>query len=433
MILSNKGRGEKTILTLCGSITYSRTILMSDDQESAARLRELYGVKSVVPVDDALGVSKLPFKMTYRLMSEIAKESVSARSYMEATEKIKERFRIDISVSTVQSVTDYVGCMAFVRQCVEAETAQKSVNQKIDGRRIRKQKDDVLYVETDGAMVYVRDKNYTEYDAPTPDWLEEGFVRVSDTPGWTESKHAICFHSGDIRYYYEEDGEKKTGRFRDILAGDLSKIKVTGTKVERRDCVGLIGKATSFQYHLLAMIRRNDWEHCSRVVLLSDGAKWIKGIKKAVLNGRKVTQILDLYHAKENAWKFANHVKRGKNQRKKYADHLCALIEEGKVKELLEELSTYQGEKMPAGVPNLYTYIENNKDCMDYPAYRKDGLFVGSGAMESANIYMMQNRMKLPGMRWKTFSGQNMLTLKSYLASRSWKDIEIILHKVCYE
>ena len=87
---------------------------------------------------------------------------------------------------------------------------------------------------------------------------------------------------------------------------------------------------------------------------------------------------------------------------------------------------------MPENVPNLYTYIDNNKNCMNYPAYRKDGLFVGSGAMESANIYMMQDRMKLPGMRWMKKRGQHILTLKSYMAARNWKEVEIQLYDRFY-
>ena len=431
-MLINKERTSRIVHTICGTIRYSRTILAPADRESSAKLKELYNTKSVVPVDDLLGVSALPFKMTYRLISEVAREAVSARSYADATEKIKHRFNIEISTSTVEHVTDFVGNIMFVYQCGQANIAKSLMPQKIDARRIRKQKDDVLYIETDGAMVYVRDKEQTEYDEPTPGWITGNLIEGVNKPGWTESKHAICFHARDLKYYYEENGERKTGRFKDILKSSPSKIRIIGTRIERRDCIGLIGKATAFQYHLLALAKRNDWEHCSRVVLLSDGAKWIKGVRKTVLNGKQVTQILDLYHAKENAWKFANSVKTGKNQKKKYADHLCNLIEEGKVDELLEELACYEDQKMPSGVPNLYTYIDNNRDCMDYPTYKKAGLFVGSGAMESANIYMMQDRMKLPGMRWKTSNGQYMLTLKSYMAAHSWKIVEKFLYDVCY-
>ena len=68
---------------------------------------------------------------------------------------------------------------------------------------------------------------------------------------------------------------------------------------------------------------------------------------------------------------------------------------------------------------------------MSYPKYREEVLFVGSGAMESANIYMMQDRMKLPGMRWRIVNGRHMLCLKSYYASRNWDQIDKEMATYC--
>ena len=98
---------------------------------------------------------------------------------------------------------------------------------------------------------------------------------------------------------------------------------------------------------------------------------------------------------------------------------------------MLKELEPYKDSKPPAGIPNLYTYIKNNKEYMDYPKYKKQGLFVGSGAMESANIYMMQDRMKLPGMRWLVTNGRHMLCLKTYYVSHNWKEVERYLAECC--
>ena len=51
--------------------------------------------------------------------------------------------------------------------------------------------------------------------------------------------------------------------------------------------------------------------------------------------------------------------------------------------------------------------------------------------MESANIYMMQNRMKLQGMRWNVETGRNMLCLKSYHESHAWNCVEDALAVGC--
>ena len=64
---------------------------------------------------------------------------------------------------------------------------------------------------------------------------------------------------------------------------------------------------------------------------------------------------------------------------------------------------------------------------MDYPSYKKKGYFVGSGAIESANRSIMQNRLKLPGMRWKRKCCQGMLTLKTKYESGNWKDVDEVL------
>ena len=372
-MLENKGRMPKDIITLYGKITYERTMLVPVDKGSADALMKYNGAKSVYPLDDLLGISNLPFKMTYRMMAAVAKEATYARSYADAADRIKERFGEKISVSTIENVTEFVGNWMFREQYCQALYAEADAGNKVDGRTIHKRKSDILYIETDGAMVYVRDKNMSVIESMPRLGKEPIATQTADNvPGWVESKHAICFHADDIKYYYEDEaGEKHSARFQDLLKLDRDKIKITGTKIERRDCIGYIGPADEFQYHLLALARRNNWEHCTKVVLLSDGAKWIKGIKDTVLSGRPIIQILDLYHAKENAGKFAAYVKHTEEQRKIYADHLCELIEQGATDQLLEELKDYKDKKMPENVPNLYTYIDNNKNCMNYPAYSR--------------------------------------------------------------
>ena len=84
------------------------------------------------------------------------------------------------------------------------------------------------------------------------------------------------------------------------------------------------------------------------------------------------------------------------------------------------------------GQENLYTYISNNKDNIDYPAYREKGYFVGSGAIESGNKTVLQSRLKLPGMRWNVPTAQCMVSLKAKLESQRWeKDvIPLVMEKM---
>lgn len=43
---------------------------------------------------------------------------------------------------------------------------------------------------------------------------------------------------------------------------------------------------------------------------------------------------------------------------------------------------------------SVCAYLETNRDRMDYKTYRKRGLLIGSGAIESAHRRVMQRRLK---------------------------------------
>ena len=392
MVLKNNANLSRKLIGIFGEIEYSRASLIPADKESAITLWETEHRKSVFPLDCALGVDVLPFKVSCQMMCAIAKEAVRSRSYSDASANIAEKFHIAMSSVQVEKVTDYVGELVFSSQLLEAREAEKSYYRKVDGRRRRRRKNDILYLELDGAMVHVRDKK--------------------DGDGWMESKHAIAFNSSDIYYYNTAEGPN------------------TGHRIMKRDFIGFIGSADEFKYHFYALAKRNDCDFCSELVVISDGALWIRDLVRELLP--KATHILDLYHAKENAGKFAQAVKRGKTQKKEFADLLCSLIDNGNVDELLKVLEPYKDEKLPPGVLNFYRYIDNHKDCMNYPVYKSKGYFVGSGAIESGNIRLMQNRMKLQGMRWKLSSGQQMLSLKAKYESNKWDEVEALMQQHCY-
>ena len=79
----------------------------------------------------------------------------------------------------------------------------------------------------------------------------------------------------------------------------------------------------------------------------------------------------------------------------------------------------YKDIKKP-GIPNIYSYLINNKNCINYPEYVSKGYFIGSGAIESGNRSTMQERLKLPGMRWDITTAQYVLSAKMKYDSGLW-------------
>lgn len=387
MILVNNVRSTRTILTLYGPITYERTFLAASNKQQSQKLYDAEGIRGVFPKDWALGIDKLPFKSTYKMMAAICREGVRSKSYAEAVINILEKYNVSISAKQVEKITNYVGKVVWEDQCKKADGSRATIGNKIDNRKRRKRKDDILYIEIDGAYVHIRDKKDGD----------------SVKAAWTESKHAIAFHSSDIHYWEKKNAE-----------GELCH------RIESKDCTGYIGAADEFKYHLHAMAKANDCERVSEVVFICDGALWIKEIIEC--HFPYATYILDLYHAKEHAGNFARIAESDSSEANRLADRLCDLIDDGKVEELLDSIRPYKEKGMPEGV-NFYTYVENHKSGMNYPYYREKGYFVGSGAIESANRYLMQNRLKLPGMRWNTSTAQSMLSLKVKEESGNWDTV----------
>jgi hypothetical protein len=85
---------------------------------------------------------------------------------------------------------------------------------------------------------------------------------------------------------------------------------------------------------------------------------------------------------------------------KGWAESVIAHIEEGEIDKALASIPVTIESRLPAGVPNLLVYLTNNRNRMNYKTFQQSGLKVGSGAIESGNKKVIQQRMKQSGMRW---------------------------------
>ena len=386
-MLKNKGYVFRDLITIYGKIRYRRTMLAPTDTQSADALIAIQEAKYVCPLDSLLRVDRLPFKITVKMMAAIAKEAVRATSYERAAKVIHEHYKVVINTATVRLVTDYVGAVVYNDDKQRAAEAEKALSIPFDRRKKRRRKrNDTLFLEMDGAMVNTR--------------------VTSNGTSWAECKVGLAFHSNDRRVWRDADGKIRS-------------------QILKKRIVGYIGNYNVFKYHLLAIARDYSYQCCSQIVVISDGAPWIQKIVKELFP--EAVHILDLYHVKEHIHAFGKWISQDDNEAAKWIANIIEMVEESKTDEVLKILTPYKDVKCPANVLNLHTYIENHQNCMDYRAYREANLYVGSGAIESANKYTMQNRMKLQGMRWNPETAQGMLSLKARLESDRWHEIELLL------
>lgn len=325
-------------------------------------------------------------------MLDIARRAINAHSYAELQNAYLEDRNIQISDDQIRAVVNEVGRIVFEYDERQRKNAERYLQ---EGGCTPACEDTrhggVLYIEMDGAMFNTRD-------------AKEGST-------WRENKLGAVFSSMDIQYRTTRTG-KETHR------------------ILQREFISYVGDADTFKAHLYALALRRGLKHAKRVVIISDGARWIKGFKDKYCQGLNVTHILDFSHVKENVYKFANVFVRGKLQKKIWPEKLVTMLWEGNIDGALKMAEPYKDCKR-AGIPNIYGYIENNRNCMNYPAYIEDGLFVGSGVIESGNKSVMQERLKLPGMRWNADAAQRVLALKCKYDSGLWESVVVPL--VCKE
>jgi Uncharacterised protein family (UPF0236) len=82
------------------------------------------------------------------------------------------------------------------------------------------------------------------------------------------------------------------------------------------------------------------------------------------------------------------------------------------------EAATVDNDRAP--VRACVRYLRNRPDQLDYKGAIEKGLPIGSGEIESAHRYVIQQRLKLPGAWWKADNVEPMLALRVVRANEDW-------------
>lgn len=160
----------------------------------------------------------------------------------------------------------------------------------------------------------------------------------------------------------------------------------------------------------------------TRVHAIGDGAPWIAE-QVEVQFGARGSYLIDLYHlceylacaapscdADPAAW-----VARQKEQ-----------LKAGALPQVMSELKRHiEPDHVPnedAPVRRCFRYMANRPGQFDYPSAIAANLPIGSGEVESAHRYIIQNRLKLPGAWWLPANAQAMLNLRVLRANHRWDD-----------
>lgn len=295
----------------------------------------------------------------------------------EVLEKLTD---VEVSASLIETISEEVGKEIFDKEIHEAKRAWDKPEESIPQELPRYRKEAKLYIMTDGLQVN---------------------TRVEDENGstWKEMKLGLVFCDKDV-----------------ISKGKDSHI------ITKKEYVSYFGGVNEFKKVLFAAAARAGYGKIAELVVVGDGAAWIWNMCEELFPD--AVQILDFYHLSENTHNYSKLLYiEDEVGRKRWVKEVLDAVTTGKVDDAIKHVESRRPDKVPDGIVNLYTYLTNNRDRINYKYYKEKGYYIGSGAIESGNKMVIQQRMKQSGMRWSVNGGQYVAVLRTKHESNKWNDV----------
>jgi hypothetical protein len=171
---------------------------------------------------------------------------------------------------------------------------------------------------------------------------------------------------------------------------------------------GAIENAEQFGRRLYVEAWKRGWSRAEKKVVLGDGAEWIWNIAKDHFPG--AVQIVDLFHARQHLWELARLLFPADVKRRNQwiGLHQKRWLDKGKIAKLVGSLRSIHTSDVDLAkkIRNEADYFAGNAARMNYPNFRKQQLFVGSGVIEAGCKTVVGQRLKQSGMFW-TVRGAN--------------------------
>lgn len=232
------------------------------------------------------------------------------------------------------------------------------------------------------------------------------------------------FNSEDVVYAQVDgamlltDNGYKENKLARIFSADSLKDSVVedrGGYIESSLYVTHLGSASDFTIKLKPHLDKYKASG-SNLIFISDGAIWLRRMMEE--HYADATLILDMYHAMSYVGEAGSAAFKKRKRASEWIENQRTLLLNSEVEAVLANIKKL---KIPKELlDTTYQYLDSNRDRMDYLAYRKRGILIGSGAIESAHRTVVQKRCKRSGQRWSIQGAQRVLNLRVCWMSGRW-------------
>jgi hypothetical protein len=354
------------------------------------------------------------------LESRVSRQAALCPSLQLAQEELA-RDGLKMDVKTIGRITYQCGQEMLVLRTDELmqwRAGKLPASKEFEGKRVS--------VEIDGGRTKIRgDLRPVAAEAEKKD--EDG-LPIKDAPGRSKKRPRQTF-----------DAEWREPKLVTIFVHDehgrmekRSRAVVDGTFLGP----DAIAELVAMHLHRLGAAR------AASVTFAADGAPWIWDriptiVRLAKLDEVSIHEVLDCCHA-------AHHISLalaalGQNERERmplYREHRT-LLRNGQWRRVVEELTGLaeidpENEDVFTEIAYLRKHGEAGR--LQYPTFRKLGLPLGSGAIESSVRRVINLRLKNNGMFWREEHAEEMLQVRAQVISKRWDErVKTMRQHLCYD
>ena len=212
--------------------------------------------------------------------------------------------------------------------------------------------------------------------------------------------------------------------WREVKVGILARLgqRITKkgqsvTELKQRRLVAVLGDIDALSPRLWLEAMRQGILSAPKVVWLSDGARGFWRLFDERF-AQYAQGILDFYHAAQNVWKGAKTWLDGRTTKARaWFAKARRQLRRGQADKVLEDIAAALAlEGLPTSahqaLTKVYNYLDKHRDHIDYAKFKELGLPIGSGIVESACKWLIQQRFKGVGMRWSEDGFNHLLHLR---------------------
>lgn len=325
------------------------------------------------PADRELNIENTDFSPGVRRMQALVGQDAS---FDHGREQMAWLAGLEVTAKSVERVAESIGADIVRREQQQVDRAVQLDLPIVVGEPVP-----ILYIQMDGTGVPVVKK---------------------ETEGRKGKLDGLPAHTREVKLgcVFTQTGWDKEG----FAVRDRGSTSYTGA----------IENAEQFGKRLYLEAWNRGWSRAEKKVVIGDGAEWIWNIAKDHFPG--AVQIVDLFHARQHLWElarllFPNDAKR-RNQW--IGLHQKHWLDKGKIAKLvasLRSINTADAE-LARKIRNDADYFATNAARMNYPKFRKQHLFVGSGVIEAGCKTVVAHRLKQSGMFWTVRGANAVLALR---------------------